>query len=87
MKKIQKNDLRLEKEVISALTETDLRSVKGGVEVLTNSCKCVPPPVSYYGTCVPATRYMVSCGGGCEMESVKIACEILTIQPNCGQKP
>lgn len=78
MKKVSKNDLRLEKEVISALTETDLGNVKGGVEVPTNSCKCIPPPVSYYGTCVTLTRNMLSCGGGCEMESVKIACETLT---------
>ena len=77
MKKVSKNDLRLEKEVISALTETDLGNVKGGVEVPTNSCKCTLPTVLYNGICA-ATRNVLSCGGGCEMESVKIACETLT---------
>lgn len=30
MKKFKRNDLRLEKEVISALTETDLTGLRGG---------------------------------------------------------
>lgn len=41
MKKIQKNDLRLDKEVISSLTSNDLGSVKGGLDwntVAANTC-------------------------------------------------
>lgn len=32
MKKISKNDLKLDKEVISSLSENELSSVKGGVD-------------------------------------------------------
>lgn len=44
MKKIKKTDLRIEREVISALTENDLETVKGGTMDLS------------YTTCQPDTR-------------------------------
>lgn len=46
MKKIQKNDLRLEKEVIAALTSGDLSGIMGGVETTIK-----PPSASQDSKC------------------------------------
>lgn len=92
MKKIQKNDLRLEKEVISKLSQDDLTFVKGGATLGVTCVKtdgCVHP-ISYDNKCQTvnmAASCMVSCGGGCTVKSVNIACEVLTKEPGCELKP
>ena len=64
MKKIRKNDLKLEKEVISRLSANDLSYVKGGASV--NNVGCVHP-VSYVPaecmTVLQNTCQLTVCGG------------------------
>lgn len=38
MKQLKKNDLKLEKEVITSLSENDLLQVKGGFDPYTLAC-------------------------------------------------
>ena len=67
MKKIKKTDLRLEKEVITALTSNDLGYVRGGVN----------PPTKDY-VCTPLTRTpdCLITGNKCPMEpSVDFVCQ------------
>ena len=79
MKKIQKNDLHLEKEVISKLSQDDLAFVKGGASLGVACVKtdgCVHP-ISYDGNCKTmdtAATCMYSCEGGCSVKSINVAC-------------
>lgn len=73
MKKIQKNDLRIEKEVITALTSDDQSGLKGGAAsqticLQTNTClnTCRVPCSGIQKTCVdngcnPASKEFGTC--------------------------
>lgn len=59
MKKIKKSDLRLEKEVISALTENDLESMRGGTNTK-DSNVCIEF-VSDKNSCMKTKCYQTEC--------------------------
>lgn len=44
MKKLKKNQLKLDKETISSLSENDLSVVKGGVNISEDPLICYPRP-------------------------------------------
>lgn len=80
MKKIQKNDLRLEKEVISRLSQGELTDVRGGIDTKPQTQLNVDcyHPISYDNNCktlnlVATCKF--SCGGGCMVKSVNIMCD------------
>lgn len=68
MKKIKKNDLRLDKEVISSLGENELENLKGGINYsdIANSCKqtqCCPSVACSGAACTELSR-------GCQATAV-----------------
>ena len=88
MKKIQKNDLRLEKEVISRLSQGELTDVRGGAGYQPQTQLNVDcfHPISYDNNCKTldlANSCQVSCGGGCVVETRY--CILKTVEP--GSKP
>lgn len=59
MKKFRKSELRLEKEVITALTDNELGNVKGGLEIIsTVKTECL---VVTNLNCIPLSRKLTEC--------------------------
>lgn len=55
MKKIKKNDLRLDKEVISSLSENELSNIKGGSILSYDACTSQYNPCDKTIACPPKT--------------------------------
>ena len=81
MKKVSKNDLHLEKEVISRLSQDDLTTVRGGIGYKLQTQLNVDcfRPTSYDGNCKTVTGAAtcnLSCKGECPIQSVYVACKL-----------
>ena len=75
MKKFKRNDLRLEKEVISALTGNEMESVKGGIDGPSKSCGC-PPVAPMTQPCGNVTIFCPTQNINCVKPITGIGCSV-----------